>query len=199
MRADGRPAAVRPAPSRTLTEDERQAVLETTLQPDYAALPPGQIVPRLADKGIYLVSESTFYRVLRAHDLQHHREPHNLPWEERFETPAPCPPNADAVTAMAHRLSRDCARDRLRGQGHLCQTKIYRGDGVWHCERGVRIPAIPSSRAASGARRMESGLHGLESEADVCFEGLRACSRQVYHSNGFCFSGPRACRGECSG
>ena len=36
--------------------------------------------------------------------LSDHREPHNLPWDERFETPAPCPPNADAVTSMAHRL-----------------------------------------------------------------------------------------------
>ena len=43
----------------------------TTLQPDYAALPLGQIVPRLADEGVYLASESTFYRVLRVHDLQH--------------------------------------------------------------------------------------------------------------------------------
>ena len=72
-RADARPTAVRPAPSHALTEDERQAVLATTLQPAYAALPPGQRVPRLADKGVYLASESTFYRVLRAHDLQHHR------------------------------------------------------------------------------------------------------------------------------
>ena len=47
--------------------------------------------------------------------ISDHREQHNLPWNERFETPAPCPPNADAVTTMAHRLSRDCARDRLRG------------------------------------------------------------------------------------
>ena len=39
MRADGRPAAVRPVPSHALTEQERQAGLETTLQPDYAALP----------------------------------------------------------------------------------------------------------------------------------------------------------------
>ena len=73
LRADGRPAALRPAPSHALTEQERQAVLKTTLQPDYAALPPGQIVPQLADQGVYLASESTFYRVLRAHDLQHHR------------------------------------------------------------------------------------------------------------------------------
>ena len=59
--------------------------------------------------------------------------------QREIETPAPCPPNADAVTTMAHRLSRDCARDRLRGQGHLCQTKIYRGDGVWVCQSKSRF------------------------------------------------------------
>ena len=34
-------------------------------QPAYASLPPTQIVPRLADQGVYLASESTFYRVTR--------------------------------------------------------------------------------------------------------------------------------------
>jgi len=33
------------------------------------------------------------------------RERHNLPWDERFQAPPPsCPENADAVTAMQHRL-----------------------------------------------------------------------------------------------
>lgn len=32
------------------------------------------------------------------------RERHNLPWNERFKPPPPCPEDADAVTAMAHRL-----------------------------------------------------------------------------------------------
>ena len=32
------------------------------------------------------------------------RERHNLPWNERFKSPPPCPEDADAVTAMAHRL-----------------------------------------------------------------------------------------------
>ncbi|MFE8114737.1 IS3 family transposase, partial [Brenneria goodwinii] len=34
---------------------------------------PAQIVPRLADNGIYLASESTFYRILRRHGQVHHR------------------------------------------------------------------------------------------------------------------------------
>lgn len=40
---------------------------------EYASLPPSQIVPRLADKGEYLASESTFYRVLKAAGQLNHR------------------------------------------------------------------------------------------------------------------------------
>ena len=41
--------------------------------PAYASLPPGQIVPRLADQGEYMASESSFYRILREADEHHHR------------------------------------------------------------------------------------------------------------------------------
>ena len=36
--------------------------------------------------------------------ISDHRERHNRTWDERFKTPPPCPQDADAVTAMAHRL-----------------------------------------------------------------------------------------------
>ncbi len=36
-------------------------------------MPPSQIVPSLADKGIYIASESTMYRILRQENMQHHR------------------------------------------------------------------------------------------------------------------------------
>lgn len=65
LAVDGRPTAIRPAPANRLSEAERQAILETCNQPEYASLPPGQIVPRLADQGLYQGSESTFYRVLK--------------------------------------------------------------------------------------------------------------------------------------
>jgi putative transposase len=63
---DGRPNAIRPAPVNRLSEAEQQTILETCNRTEYASLPPGQIVPRLADKGVFLASESTFYRVLKA-------------------------------------------------------------------------------------------------------------------------------------
>ena len=47
-----------------LSEEERQRILLTCNQPAYASLPPGQIVPALADQGLSIGSESSFYRVL---------------------------------------------------------------------------------------------------------------------------------------
>ena len=64
--ADGRPHAQRPAPPNKLSEEERRAVLEAANGAGFASLTPHQIVPKLADEGIYLASESTFYRVLKA-------------------------------------------------------------------------------------------------------------------------------------
>jgi len=50
--------------SHRLSEEERQRILLICNQPEYASLPPGQIVPALADQGLYVGSESSFYRVL---------------------------------------------------------------------------------------------------------------------------------------
>jgi putative transposase len=71
--ADGRPGAVRPAPSNRLSEAERARVLAIANDAAHASLAPHQIVPRLADKGEYVASESTFYRLLRAAGQQHRR------------------------------------------------------------------------------------------------------------------------------
>lgn len=73
VRADQRPEAPHPTPGNKLSDEERQAVLEVCHSEEFASLPPSQIVPRLADQGRYLASESSFYRVLRAEGQQHHR------------------------------------------------------------------------------------------------------------------------------
>jgi len=70
---DKRPVATRPEPKNKLSETEREQILATCNDEEYASLPPSQIVPRLADKGVYLASESTMYRVLKAANQQHHR------------------------------------------------------------------------------------------------------------------------------
>jgi putative transposase len=73
VRADRRPQALRPLPSHALSDGERRAIVAVCNEPEHASMPPGQIVPKLADEGRYLASESSFYRVLRAAGQQHHR------------------------------------------------------------------------------------------------------------------------------
>lgn len=61
-------------PPHKLSEDERAAVLRVANSAEFGQLPPRQIVPQLADRGEYLASESTFYRILKAeHQLTHRR------------------------------------------------------------------------------------------------------------------------------
>ena len=66
-------------PANQLTEAERQQVIAVCNEPAYQDMPPSQIVPRLADEGRYLASESTFYRILKAAEQLHHRGRAKLP------------------------------------------------------------------------------------------------------------------------
>ncbi|MDN6180148.1 MAG: hypothetical protein L0I84_03975 [Halomonas subglaciescola] len=60
-----RPQAVRPVPHHALSPEERQQVLEICHRPEFASLPPGQIVPWLLDEeGRYVASESNYYSIL---------------------------------------------------------------------------------------------------------------------------------------
>lgn len=70
---DRRPGAQRPAPRNKLSEEECEAVLTVCNSPEFASKPPGQIVPILADRGEYIASESSFYRILKEADQLHHR------------------------------------------------------------------------------------------------------------------------------
>jgi transposase InsO family protein len=67
-------AGPRTAPRNALTPQERQRILEIANRPEHRDLSPKQIVPRLADQGCYIASESSFYRVLRADGQVQHRE-----------------------------------------------------------------------------------------------------------------------------
>lgn len=76
---DGRQEAQRPSPSHALSAQEQQAIVQVCNSACYQSLPPSQIVPALAQQGVYMASESSFYRVLRAHDQRHHRGKSHMP------------------------------------------------------------------------------------------------------------------------
>jgi len=54
VKTDARTTTTRPAPVNKLSDEEREQVVAVCNSPEYAQLPPGQIVPQLADKGVYL-------------------------------------------------------------------------------------------------------------------------------------------------
>ena len=87
LQADGRHAAAqRHPPANALSPEERAQVLAIAHQPEFADRSPKQIVPLLADRGQYLASESSFYRILRAADQLTHRGRAKPPTHSR---PAP--------------------------------------------------------------------------------------------------------------
>lgn len=69
---DGRTTRVQ-EPVSKLTELERRRMIAIANSPEFGQLSPSQIVPRLADQGIYVASESSFHRVLRDAGLTRHR------------------------------------------------------------------------------------------------------------------------------
>ena len=87
VKIDGRKeAGSQREPANKLSEHERQQILEIANQPEFAHMPPCQIVPALADRGLYIASESSFYRVLREADQLARRGKAKPPARQR---PAP--------------------------------------------------------------------------------------------------------------
>lgn len=60
-------------PPNKLTDIERQHIIHIANSDDFSTLAPHKIVPKLADQGKYIASESTFYRVLKAAGQLTHR------------------------------------------------------------------------------------------------------------------------------
>ncbi len=69
---DCRKGALKKVP-RKLSEAERQQVKDTACGQQYKDLNPYEIVALLAENGTYIASERTFYRILKADGLLHHR------------------------------------------------------------------------------------------------------------------------------
>lgn len=60
-------------PANKLTDEERSTILAVANSEEFKTRTPHQIVPMLAERGDYIASESSFYRVLREADQLKHR------------------------------------------------------------------------------------------------------------------------------
>ena len=83
---DKRTIASHPEPHNKLSHEEVMMILNIVNQAEYSDMPPSQIVPVLADRGIYIASESTFYRVLREVKQLKHRGRSKEPVKREIST-----------------------------------------------------------------------------------------------------------------
>ena len=170
IKTDARTTVERPAPSNKLSEAEVRAVLDACHRPDTAHLPPTQIVPRLADEGVYLASESTFYRILktegmgarrgRAHPSRDRpRVSNDNPYSESlFRTLKYCPqwPESGFADLDAARL---WVRDFIAWYNHEHRhsrirfvTPAQRHRGEDHALLAKRHPLYEAAKARNPAR-----------------------------------------------
>ena len=70
-------------PRNKLTEVECAKVISIACSKEFVDKTPKQIVPTLADRGEYIASEATFYRILRTKRLLAHRSKAKPPTHER--------------------------------------------------------------------------------------------------------------------
>ena len=63
----------RAVPANKISNVEREQIIEVLTSPEFGDSSPNQIVPKLADQGVYLSSESTMYRLLREMNMNKHR------------------------------------------------------------------------------------------------------------------------------
>lgn len=108
------------APANRLTTSERRKVLAIATSPEFRDQSPKQIVPTLADRGTYVASESTFYRVLHENGLQHHRG------RSRPPTARPKGPAADGPWQLGA-WDITYLRSHVRGQFFY----LYLVEDVW--------------------------------------------------------------------
>lgn len=61
-------------PANKLNQQERTRIRDVANSAQFRDMSPKQIVPKLADQGIYIASESSFYRILKEQNMLKHRQ-----------------------------------------------------------------------------------------------------------------------------
>lgn len=129
----------RHAPANKLSAAERRKVVAIATSPEFRDRSPKQIVPSLADRGVYVASESTMYRVLHDENLQHHRG--------RTRPPSPRP-REHVATGPWQLASWDITYlpSRVRGQFFY----LYLVEDVWSRKiLGWQVHATESATLAA--------------------------------------------------
>ena len=169
---DGRPQAVRATPGHALSEAERAHLLAVANEPRFAAVPPARIVPMLADEGVYLASESSFSRVLRAQGQTAHRGRAKVPKAIR-------PPTTHIATEPRQVWCWDMTYLPAQVMGRWCYLylildlysrkivgwEVHERDAADHAAHLVNRTALAEEIAAMGVKPVLHGDNGATLKA----------------------------------
>jgi putative transposase len=171
-RGDRRPDAIRPTPSHALTAEERARIVAVANEPRFAEIPPARIVPMLADEGIYIASEASFHRVLRAHGQMNHRGRAKPPRRSR-------PPTTHIATAPGQVWCWDITflPARVKGQWFylylildlysrkIVGFEVHDTDSADHAAHLARRTALAEGVHAASAKPVLHGDNGATLKA----------------------------------
>ena len=145
-------------PANKLSDSEREKLLETANSPEFRDQPPSQIVPLLADRGEYVGSESTFYRLLHDEDMQHHRARTRVPVSR---------PREHVATGPWEVASWDITylRSLVRGQFFY----LYLVEDVW--SRKIVGTAVHDSESAEFAAALVERIRETSAGAGIDLGG----------------------------
>lgn len=141
FQGDGRRGPLVPT-KKQLTEDERNTIINIANSFEYRNLPPSQIVPKLADKGIYIASESSFYRTLKGAAFSAHRLNTKPKTYLRPEAKIAMAPNCVWSWDITY------LKSPIRGQYYFLYmimdvfSRMIVGSEVYHCESAEYASAL---------------------------------------------------------
>ncbi len=161
-RGDQRPMREQ-TPKNRLSVLERERLLVVVNSDEFGSLPPSQIVPLLADRGQYIASESTIYRVLKAENQLKHRSAER-PAQPRHK-PRALRHGVQPIVQLGHHVSADA------DQGHLFLPVLEHGYFFYRKIVGWQIYDAESSDLAG------------EVMCDICARESIAPNQVVLHSD----------------
>ena len=99
-----------------LSFDEHEKILKIAYSDEFQDKSPAFIVPALADRGVYIASESSFYRILRKNQAHNHRRKSKTPIKRNLLRPI--------ATALNQVWSWDITylRGPMKGQFYYLST-----------------------------------------------------------------------------
>lgn len=155
---DDRRYGPKQSPANKLGEKDRRRIVEVSNSPAYRDLSPKQIVPKLADQGVYIASESSFYRILKEQHMVNHRQaskPATAHRPEAHVADGPCQVFSWDITYL---------RSMLRGQFYY----LYMIVDVW--SRKIMAATVFEQESMDLAARLFAhtcAVHGVDPDGLV--------------------------------